>query len=560
MSPVWPISSAASSRAATYETDAEKANVFPTDAGIRRIESALGCGNLFDATNETVLGAVHCALHARVLLERDVDYIVRDGRIEIVDEFTGRVMNKRHWPDGLQAAVEAKEGVRGSSEGRILGSITLQHLFRLYPVLCGMTATAEPSARELKEFYGLGVVVVPPHKPCVRRDLPDIVFTHKEAKVAALVREIASVHASGRPILAGTASVRESEELAAALTGAGVACDVLNARNDELEAAVIARAGSPGAVTISTNMAGRGTDIKLGGPNEEERQRVAGLGGLYVIGTNRHESLRIDNQLRGRAGRQGDPGSSRFFVSLEDDIFERYGLARRLFARYRLERQTGAVDNDLLRKEILHGQRVIEGRNLDIRRALWDYSTLVETQRSIVAGWRDAVFSPAGGEDAPFRPSPELLAAGTTRLGRQEFDRIVRRAALFHIDAAWSDHLAWLADLREGIHLVSIGRKEPLQEFQKAATEVFLELEDKIGRAAEASLRSLLAREGPVDLEAAGLKGPSSTWTYLVNDDQFGWGVGLLKGSNIGFAAGAAAFYGPLFLLALFVNRFKKRK
>jgi len=547
-------------RGRDYETDAENANVFPTDAGILRIESGLGCGNLFAAKNEPLLGAVHCALHARVLLERDVDYIVRDGRIEIVDEFTGRVMDKRHWPDGLQAAVEAKEGVRRGAEGRILGSITLQHLFRLYPALCGMTATAEPSARELKEFYGLGVVVVPPHKPCVRRDLPDIVFTHKEAKVAALVCEIASVHASGRPVLAGTASVRESEELAAALTGAGVACDVLNARNDELEAAVIARAGSLGAVTISTNMAGRGTDIKLGGPNGEDRERVAGLGGLYVIGTNRHESLRIDNQLRGRAGRQGDPGSSRFFVSLEDDIFERYGLARRLFARYRLERQTGAVDNDLLRKEILHGQRVIEGRNLDIRRALWDYSTLVETQRSIVAGWRDAAFSPTDGEDAPFRPSPELLAAGTTRLGRQEFDRIVRRATLFHIDAAWSDHLAWLADLREGIHLVSIGRKEPLQEFQKAATGVFLELEDKIRGAAEASLRSLLALEGPVDIEAAGLKGPSSTWTYLVNDDQFGWGVGLLKGSNIGFAAGAAALYGPLFIFALLVNRFKKRR
>ena len=547
-------------RGRDYEGDAENANVFPTDAGIRTIESVLGCGNLFAAKNETLLGAVHCALHAHVLLERDVDYIVRDGRIEIVDEFTGRVMDKRHWPDGLQAAVEAKEGVRRGSEGRILGSIALQHFFRLYPTLCGMTATAEPSARELKEFYGLGVVVVPPHRPCVRRDLPDVLFTHKEAKRAALVREVAGVHASGRPVLVGTASVRESEELAAALAGAGVACDVLNARNDELEAAVIARAGAPGAVTISTNMAGRGTDIKLGGPNEEERERVAGLGGLYVIGTNRHESLRIDDQLRGRAGRQGDPGASRFFISLEDDIFERYGLTRRLFARYRLERQNTAVDNDLMRKEILHGQRVIEGRNLDIRRALWNYSTLVETQRRIVAASRDAVFSGADGEDTRVRPSPDLLAAGTARLGRPEFDRIARRAALFHIDAAWSDHLAWLADLREGIHLVSIGRKEPLQEFQKGATEAFLELEERINGAAEASLRSLLAREGPVDLDAAGLKGPSSTWTYLVNEDQFGWGVELLKGANIGFAAGAAALYGPLFVLTLLVRRFKKRK
>jgi preprotein translocase subunit SecA len=553
-------------RGRDYETDAENANVFPTDAGIRRIESVLGCGNLFAPENDLLLAAIHCALHAEVLLERDVDYIVRDGRIEIVDEFTGRVMDKRHWPDGLQAAVEAKEAVRRGAEGCILGSITLQHFFRLYPTLCGMTATAVPSARELKEFYGLGVVVVPPHRPCVRRDLPDVVFTHKAAKHAALVREISAARAAGRPVLVGTASVRESEELAEALAAAGVACEVLNAKNDELEAAVVARAGAPGAVTISTNMAGRGTDIKLGGPGETDvadeaaRDHVAGLGGLYVIGTNRHESLRIDQQLRGRSGRQGDPGSSRFFISLEDDIFERYGLAGRLFARYRLARAAGPVDNDLLRTEIVHGQRMIEGRNLDVRRALWDYAALVETQRLIVAGWRDAVFASDGGEaDVPFGPGPGLAEAGTARFGREGFARLARRAALVHLDAAWSDHLAWLADLREGIHLVSLGRQEPLQEFQKAATGAFLGLGDKIGAAIESTLRSLIARDGPIDLDAAGLKGPSATWTYLVNEDTLGWGVEMLKGTNVGFAAGAAAFSGPLFVLALIVNRFKKK-
>ena len=547
-------------RGKDYETDAQNANVFPTDGGIRRIEHLLGCGNLFAPENEMFLAAVHCALHAETLLERDVDYIVRDGRVEIVDEFTGRVMDKRHWPDGLQAAVEAKEGVRHGSEGRILGSITLQHFFRLYPALCGMTATARTSSREIKEFFGLGVVVVPPHRPCVRRDLPDVVFTHREAKLSALVREIASVHAADRPILVGTSSVRESEELAAALKNARVDCDVLNAKNDELEAAVIARAGAPGAVTISTNMAGRGTDIKLGGPREEELGKVVALGGLYVIGTNRHESLRIDSQLRGRAGRQGDPGSSRFFISLEDDIFERYGLSRRLFKRYRLDRRADAIDSELLRRDILHGQRVIEGRNLDIRRSLWDYATLVETQRQIIAGWRDGVFDPPAGVDAPFRPSPELLAAGSARFGREPFDHIARRAALFHIDSAWADHLAWLADLREGIHLVAIGRNEPLREFQRAATESFLGLQEKIGHAVRKTLDSFVEREGPVDLDAEGLKGPSSTWTYLVNDDQFGWGVELVKGTNIGFAAGAAAFYGPLFVFALIANRLRRKK
>ncbi|MEN6561082.1 MAG: accessory Sec system translocase SecA2 [Acidobacteriota bacterium] len=549
-------------RGRDFETDAANASVFPTDAGLRRVESLLGRGDLFAAGNETLLAAVHCALHAQVLLERDVDYVVRGGRVEIVDEFTGRVMDKRHWPDGLQAAVEAKEGVDRGAGSRILGSITLQHFFRLYPTLCGMTATAAPSARELREFYGMGVVVVPPHRPCVRRDLADVVFSHKAAKVAALVREIAGARASGRPVLVGTASVRESEELAAALAAAGLACNVLNAKNDEAEAEIVARAGAPGALTISTNMAGRGTDIRLGGPDERERDRVAALGGLYVIGTNRHESRRIDDQLRGRAGRQGDPGSSRFFISLEDDVFERYGLAGRLFARHGLERQNAPVESGLLRRDILHGQRVIEGRNLDIRRALWDYSTLAETQRRIVAGWRDAAFGPAGEdpEGAPFPTSPELREAGAARLGAEAFDRAARRAALVQIDAVWADHLAWLADLREGIHLVSIGRLEPLLEYQKAATDAFLGLEGRIRDAIETTLRPIIARGGPVDLEAAGLKGPSSTWTYLVDDDQLGWGVQLLRGGNVGFASVAAAFYGPLFVLALIASRFGRKR
>jgi preprotein translocase subunit SecA len=347
---------------------------------------------------------------------------------------------------------------------------------------------------------------------------------------------------------------------------------VLNANNDELEAGVIARAGAPGAVTISTNMAGRGTDIRLGGADEAERERVAAVGGLYVIGTNRHESLRIDSQLRGRAGRQGDPGASRFFISLEDDIFERYGLARPLFARYRLERADGPVENGLLRRDIVHGQRVIEGRNLDLRRALWDYAALVETQRLIVAGWRDAAFGPNGGGDdgadvggddagdagaTGFAPGTELAEAGAARFGPAEFARASRRAALCHIDAAWADHLAWLADLREGIHLVSLGRMEPLHEFRKAATEAFLGLEDRIAAAVDAALRALLVREGPLDLEAAGLKGPSSTWTYLVNEDRLGWGIEMLKGTNVGFSVAAAALYGPLFVFALIANRMR---
>jgi preprotein translocase subunit SecA len=543
-----------------YETDDEKRNVFLTDAGLEKLERLLGCGNLYASENEPLLAAVHCALHAAALLNRDVDYIVRNGRIEIVDEFTGRVMDKRHWPDGLQAAVEAKENVLRKSEGRILGSITLQYFFRLYPKLCGMTATAGPSAAELKEFYGTNVVVIPPHRPCIRLDQPDVVFTHKEAKMRALVAEIASVHATGRPILVGTLSVKESEALAEALTETGVSCEVLNAKNDEVEAGVIARAGRPGAVTISTNMAGRGTDIKLGGENEEERTRVVALGGLYVVGTNRHESLRIDRQLRGRAGRQGDPGESRFFISLEDEIFERYGLGEKFLQRHRLDRQEAAVDSPAVRRDIIHAQKVIEGQNFDIRKSLEKYSSMIETQRQVVGRWRDSVLHSEKGPWSVEHRDPDLQARGLARFGQEELDKLERRVTLFHTDRCWADHLAGLSDIRESIHLVSLGGREPVREFQKAAAEAFAGLEDRISGAVAASLASLVAREGLVDLDVEGLKGPSSTWTYLVSDEQFGWGVGLLKGSNIGFTAVSAGVYGPLFLLALLMNRLLGRK
>jgi len=545
-----------------YKTDAEHRNVFPTDAGIERLESLLGLGSFYDPQNQKVLEAVHCALHAQALLCRDVDYIVRSGKIEIVDEFTGRVVDNRHWPDGLQAAVEAKEGLSRRTEGRILGSITLQHYFRLYPQLSGMTATARPSARELKEFYSLSVVVVPPQTPSIRVDHPDAVFTSKEAKRRALIKKIHEVQAAGRPVLVGTASVKESEELAADLGKTGLPCRVLNARNDELEAGIIAQAGLPGAVTISTNMAGRGTDIKLGGEDERERGRVVDLGGLYVIGTNRHESLRVDQQLRGRAGRQGDPGSTRFFISLEDDLFERYGLCQLFFERHHLRPQLGALDDGRLRREIEHAQRIIEGRNFDIRKALYNYSSLVELQRKIFQDRRDmALFS---GEPPGIlaRKAPELYIEALARFGRPALESLERRLLLVKIDRGWSDHLAWINDTLESIHLVSLGGRPPLPEFQKSATAAFLQLQDRIEDDVLDSLESLLKRKGSEDLETEGLKGPSSTWTYLVNEDQFGWGIKMLQGSNIGFAAGVAAAYNaPLFILALlFRKRGRKRK
>jgi preprotein translocase subunit SecA len=542
-----------------FETDAERRNVFLTDAGILRAESLLGGARLFQAGNERLLEAVYCALHARALLARDVDYIVRDAQIEIVDEFTGRVVAKRHWPDGLQAAVEAKEGLARKSEGRILGSISLQHYFRLYPRLAGMTATARSAAAELKEFYGLGVTIVPPHIPSVRRDAPDAVFTHRLPKREALVREIGDAHAAGRPVLVGTASVKESEELAAALVAAGVECAVLNARNDELEAKIVAEAGRPGAVTISTNMAGRGTDIKLGGADERERERAVALGGLYVIGTNRHESLRIDRQLRGRAGRQGDPGSTRFFISMEDDLFVRYGLSARFVERYRLARQRSELPVGRLQKDVAHVQRIIEGQNFDIKRSLTKFTMLVEMQRRIVGERRDAVL--AGTAESVLEASdPALFAEGAACFGAERLAELERRAALFHIDRLWSDHLAWVQDTRETIHLVGLGGKTPIDEFQKSATAAFLELEGSIDDMVLSEMEGIIHGDSGAELALERLKGPSSTWTYLVNEDQFGWGIELLKGRNIGFAAGAAALYGPLFILTLLARRILGRK
>jgi preprotein translocase subunit SecA len=558
-------------RGRDYETDAEHRNIFLTDAGIDRVEDTLRSGSLYDDANRDLLTAVHCALHAEALLRRDVDYIVRGRGIEIVDEFTGRVVESRHWPDGLQAAVEAKEGITRNATGRILGSIALQQFFGLYPRLCGMTGTARSAAAEFKEFYGLNVVIVPPHVPSIREDLPDAVFTHIEAKRAALVREIGGAYADGRPMLVGTASVRESEGLAADLRAAGVPCEVLNAKNDELEAGIVARAGKLGGVTISTNMAGRGTDIRLGGTEERDHDAIVALGGLHVIGTNRHESLRIDRQLRGRAGRQGDPGSSRFYVSFEDDIFVRYGLEGMLKKRYRTGRGSEPVTGRLVRDEIAHAQRVIEGQNFDIRRSLRKYSSLVERQRRIVQDWRDAVLLSgdrvaAGPERARAwedvgivgRRAPGLFVEGETRFGKGPARELERRLTILAIDKIWSGQLAWLADTRESIHLVSVGGMTPLDEFVRSSTAEFLEIPRRIEEAVLAGFGSRTEKGGPLDLDADDLKGPSSTWTYLINEDQFSWGMEMLKGRNIGLAAGAALYAGPLYILALLLKRFRK--
>jgi preprotein translocase subunit SecA len=549
-----------------FDTDEEHRNVFLTDAGSQRVESLLGCCDLYAGNNQTLLEAIYCALHAEALLRRDVDYIVRNGGIDIVDEYTGRVVDKRHWPDGLQAAVEAKEGLRRKTAGLILGSITLQHFFRLYPILSGMTATAHSAADDFHEFYGLKTFIIPPHTPSIRIDHPDEVFADRETKHRAIVHEICQVHATGRPILVGTSSVGESEELAAAIRSTGIRCSVLNAKNDELEADIIAKAGKLGAVTVSTNMAGRGVDIKLGGQDKGGYEAVAAMGGLYVIGTNRYESVRIDRQLRGRAGRQGDPGATRFFISLKDDLFEHYGLTAGLVARYRRCNRKLAVNHRAMRYEIAHAQRVIENRNFDIRRSLYKYSSLVELQRKIVQGRRDNALQTnemlISDRSAVLKPT--LVEQGLRRFGPRGMAKLERHATLFHLDRLWSNHLAWIQDTRDSIHLVNLGGREPFNEFSKQATAEFLNMQERVEEAIVEEMTTIIQTDD-MNSGLERLKGPSSTWTYLVNENPFGNGMEMIKGKNIGFAFGIA--FGGIFALnillhlaALILDRRGKRK
>ncbi len=504
-----------------YSTDEGWRNVSLNSSGLNKLERQLKCGELHDEKNVDLLTRLNLALQAEVMLRRDVDYLVRDGKIALIDELTGRVAENRRWPYGLQAAIEAKERLVVQPQGRILNSITLQHFLEQYERLSGMTGTAQEAAVELHEFYGLTVVVVPTNRPCVRIGHPDRMFLNKAAKHEALVHEITTAHHSGRPVLVGTASVEESEYLASLLGGAGIPCRVLNARNDHQEAAVVAEAGAPGAVTISTNMAGRGTDIRLGGSDERDRERVVALGGLLVLGTNRHESRRIDNQLRGRAGRQGDPGETRFFVSVEDDLLHRHGIGD-LVASTINESSGTELGDPRIGRTIAHVQRVIEGESFEIRRTLRKYSYCLERQRRAMHERRQnlqkGVNVPSSLREREF----EFFEKLEREFGDVAVRKAERQITLCQIDRCWSDHLEHMAEIREGIHLVSIGGLNAFDEFNRQVNAAFRELSKRIDDEVLATLRTVQITADGVDLKKEGLLGPSSTWTYMINDNPTG--------------------------------------
>ncbi|MET7866228.1 accessory Sec system translocase SecA2 [Micromonospora taraxaci] len=485
-----------------------------TSAGLAAIEAKLGI-DLYDEEHVEQLSAVNVALHAHALLHRDVDYIVRDGTVELVDEMRGRVAQRRRWPDGLQAAVEAKEGLDATAEGEVLGTIAMQAYIALYPKVCGMTATAVHVGDQLREFFNLEVAVIPPNTPCIREDEPDRIYATRAEKDEALIDEIQRAHAKGRPVLVGTLDVKESEGLAAGLNAAGVPCVVLNAKNDDEEAAIIAEAGAYGAVTVSTQMAGRGVDIRLGGSDQSDQERVAELGGLYVIGSGRHDSRRVDDQLRGRAGRQGDPGGSVFFVSLEDDLVVRHA-ADSVPASPRMNAD-GLVTDEQVDYAVEHAQRVAEGVNHEIHRNTWRYSVVIEQQRKALAARRERLLTSDVAAVMLLEKEPE-------KAGEMDEDLLARAArsiALYHLDRLWADHLAELSEVREGVHLRALGRLDPLDEFHRAAVPAFNDLVPEIEARTIATFNET---EFDEDWQAddGTLVRPTATWTYLVHDNPFG--------------------------------------
>jgi preprotein translocase subunit SecA len=500
-----------------YDTDADSRNVHLTETGAQKVEAKLGGIDLYSEDHVgTTLTEVNVALHAHVLLQRDVHYIVRDDAVHLINASRGRIAQLQRWPDGLQAAVEAKEGIETTETGEVLDTITVQALINRYPTVCGMTGTALAAGEQLRQFYKLGVSPIPPNTPNIREDESDRVYITAAAKNDAIVEHIAEMYETRQPVLIGTRDVAESEELHERLVRAGVPAVVLNAKNDAEEARIIAEAGKLGAVTVSTQIAGRGTDIRLGGSDEADHDEVADLGGLHVVGTGRHHTERLDNQLRGRAGRQGDPGSSVFFSSAEDDVVTANLEGGKLptetddDGRLVSTKAAGLLD---------HAQRAAEGKLLDVHANTWRYNELIAQQRAIIVERRDTLLrTPAAREELEER-SPKRYEELSEDLSEGELERICRLIMLYHLDRGWADHLAYLADIRESIHLRALGRQNPLDEFHRMAVDAFASLAADAIEAAQQTFETANVLDEEPGLDLSKLARPTSTWTYMVHDN-----------------------------------------
>ncbi|HZT13488.1 MAG TPA: preprotein translocase subunit SecA [Candidatus Baltobacteraceae bacterium] len=546
----------------------EKAHAVPImEAGVAKVEKMLGIQNLYDQRNIELAHQLNAALKAWNLFHRDQQYIVKDGEVVIVDEFTGRLMYGRRYSDGIHQAIEAKEGIKVRSEDQTLATITFQNYFRLYERLAGMTGTAKTEEREFRDIYGLDVVVIPTNKPVRRTDLSDIVYKTEPAKFEAVVNEIIEEHKKGRPVLVGTRSIEKSELLASMLRRKGVECNVLNAKYHEQEAQIVKDAGQYGQVTIATNMAGRGTDIKLG-------DGVADLGGLAIIGTERHESRRIDNQLRGRSGRQGDPGTTRFYVSLEDEVMRLFGGERMNNIMERVGFTDEApIESGLVTKSLERAQSKVEAHNYEIRKHVLEYDDVMNKQREVIYGDRrailegtfdsrefmqqtlDAKVNGAVEQNAPENAHPsdwdlaemlnelELIfpvkqsvtVADLQNKHREEIRSILREAAakayeakekevtpeilriveqryllLPIIDRMWVDHLYVMDHLKTGIGLRGYGQIDPRVEYEKEAYEIFEDLKNNIAHEAIKGVFRVVIEHTPPPEMAGGAPVPEA--------------------------------------------------
>jgi preprotein translocase subunit SecA len=527
-------------RDADFTIDEKARSVVLTEEGVARTEKLIGVENLFDPKNIEILHHVNQALKAHSLFKRDVDYIVKDGEVIIVDEFTGRLMPGRRYSEGLHQALEAKEGVRIENENQTLATVTFQNYFRMYDKLAGMTGTADTEAAEFKKIYDLDVVVIPTHMPMIRTDFADVIYKSKREKYDAVLDEITELNEKGQPVLVGTISIEVSESLSDKLSRRGIKHTVLNAKHHEKEAEIIAKAGQKGSVTISTNMAGRGTDIVLG-------EGVKALGGLHILGTERHESRRIDNQLRGRSGRQGDPGSSRFYLSLEDDLLRIFGGQRITGIMEKLGMEEGEpIEHGLISKAIANAQAKVEAHNFSIRKQLLEYDDVMNQQREVIYRQRrealmgedlkEAVeamivelaegLADAHGQDkvpaaewdwkaindAVFKqfnihlPPPDddtldgLTSDGLAQLitdeavqaygrreeaiGAQNLRQLERFIILQTVDSLWKDHLLSMDHLKEGIGLRGYAQQNPLLVYKKEGFELFQDMIQRINQEA----------------------------------------------------------------------------
>lgn len=520
-----------------YETDEKENTVSLTESGLKKAEAFFNIENITSIDNMEIFHHVNQALRANKLMEKDVDYVVKDNEILIVDEFTGRIMDGRRYSDGLHQAIEAKEKVEIQRESKTLATVTFQNFFRLYSKLSGMTGTAKTEEGEFQSTYNINVVQIPTNKPVIRADLHEKVFRTEKEKYNAVVEEIIKIHKTKQPILVGTVSIEKSELLSDLLNKKGIKHEVLNAKHHEKEAAIISKAGKLGAVTIATNMAGRGTDISLGAGDKEEEKIVKELGGLYVIGTEIHETRRIDNQLRGRSGRQGDPGTSRFFVSLEDEVIKLYGgkSIEKIMKRVGTK-ENGAIENKSISKAIERAQRAIEGKNFEIRKNVLQYDDVINEQRKVIYKERNKVLDNEDIEQdirnmalevikfaaklylekqkdytgflnylaLAFMPAETLVIPNMDKmkvdeiiaythdlsnrvydfkkitLGADRLKELEKKILLEVVDKYWIEHIDAMDQLRQGIGLMAAGQKDPVKEYTIQGYEMFELLNRKI--------------------------------------------------------------------------------